>query len=170
MGRQIVLTKALSFAVLLSLSACGFEPLYGSSKTSTQTSSAYTLQITGNSNDAYTQYKFRQELEPLLNRTLINLPQKLRIAIAITEEYGDIGYGADAASIRSQGHMTAVIKLYNGQSLDPVHSNSVDVVSSYTIDHSEEFSNLNAKDSTRERLITSLAQDTAHEIRRAVIR
>lgn len=157
--------KAAFCWVLLFLSGCGFQPLYQRSSSPVLDSSPFILEVRGNNEEAYSTYKFKQELKPLIAK--ISDPSVYKITIFLSESFGDIGYGADASVLRSQGQLAATVQIYN-RSYQMIYQNKLDVVSSYTADKSEEFSNLNAKMASRERLILSLVQDVARDIHRAV--
>lgn len=148
--------------IILILSGCGFRPLY---KQPSNTATAFLLEVKGNNEHAYGTYKFKQELKPLIasiNHSVIH-----KISIMLSENFGDIGYAADASVLRSQGKVVAIVQIYDAnQRL--IYQNTLDSVSSYTTDISEEFSNLNAKMATRERLMINLAQAVARDIQMAV--
>ena len=57
----------------------------------------------------------------------------------------------------------ALLQIYDKQ-FKLIYENRLDSSSSYTLDVSEEFSNLNARIAIRGRLIAILAQDVAQEI------
>ncbi len=155
-----------AIAAALSLSACGFQPLY-QQKSSQGLDNTYpfTLEVRGNNEEAYGTYKFKQELKPFLSQ--LSCSHLRKISIKLEENFGDIGYGSDASVLRSQLRMSATIHLYDAK-YQLLYQNKLDVVSSYTDDNSEEFSNLNARMATRERLITALVQDVARDIQLAV--
>jgi len=151
--------KLISFLlILLSLAGCGFRPLY---KQSSSTSTPFVLEVKGNNEEAYGTYKFKQELTPLIAH--INHPAIHKVSISLSENFGDIGYAADASALRSQGRVVALIEVYDANR-QLIYQNKVDSISSYTTDILEEFSNLNAKMATRERLMVSLAQSVARDI------
>jgi hypothetical protein len=155
-----------TIATIVFLSGCGFQPLY-QQKASQPSDNSYTftLEVKGNNEEAYGTYKFKQELKPFLSQ--ISSSNIRKISINLEENFGDIGYGSDASILRSQGRMSARIQLYDAN-YQIIYQNKHDVVSSYTNDNSEEFSNLNAQLATRERLITSLAQDVGRDIQFAI--
>lgn len=155
--------------VALGISGCGFEPLHQHHTPDNSSSQhlPFTLQIMGSNEDAYSTYKLKQELMPLLQKVAFPSDKKLRIKVNLSETYGDIGFGADASVLRSQGRMAASLAIYD-QSIEPIYTANLDAVSSYTINESEEFSNLNAKNAVKERLIINLANDLAREIALAV--
>lgn len=156
------LSRFLLAICLVGITGCGFEPLHKKSDTS-YASLPFFLKITGNNDDAYTTYRFKQELLTLLTKLKLPSTEKVEIRIQVGEGYGDIGYGADASVLRSQGRLAANIQMY-GANEKPFYENTLDMVSSYTINESEEFSNLNAKNAARDRLIITLAKDVAREI------
>lgn len=156
------LSRFLLAVCLIGITGCGFEPLH-QQKDASSASLPFFLKVTGNNDDAYTTYRFKQELLPLLSKLTLPTAQKIEIKIQVSENYGDIGYGADASVLRSQGRLAAGIQMYDSDE-KPFYENVLDMVSSYTINESEEFSNLNAKNAARDRLIIMLAQDVAREI------
>lgn len=156
------LSRILLAVCLIGITGCGFEPLH-QQKGPSSTSLPFLLKITGNNDDAYTTYRFKQELLTHLSKLTLTTPQKIEIRIQVGEGYGDIGYGADASVLRSQARLAAAIQMYDAEE-KPFYENTLDLVSSYTINESEEFSNLNAKNAARDRLIINLAQDVAREI------
>jgi|GEM_PF-1549087 len=158
----MLLSRFFLSICVLALTGCGFQPLHQDRSGPTKPI-PFSLKITGTNEDAYTTYRFKQELQPLLSGLTLPKGQKIEIKIQLGESYGDIGYGADASVMRSQGRITATVEMFSS-SKDPFYVNTLDVVSSYTINESEEFSNMNAKGAARERLIVVLAQDVAREI------
>jgi hypothetical protein len=156
------LSKFLLAICLVGITGCGFEPLHQQKDTS-NASLPFFLKVTGNNDDAYTTYRFKQELLTLLSKLKLPPTQKIEVRIQVGENYGDIGYGADASVLRSQGRLAVSIQMYNSDE-KPFYENTLDMVSSYTINESEEFSNLNAKNAARDRLIIILAADVAREI------
>ncbi|RZI45936.1 hypothetical protein [Candidatus Finniella inopinata] len=155
--------SALFLILLFTLTGCGFRPLY--KQPSSNTSTPFLLEVRGNNDEAYGTYKFKQELQPLISH--INNPAIYKIVITLNESFGDIGYASDASPLRSQGRIVAMVEIYDANR-QLIYQNRLDSVSSYTTDISEEFSNLNAKMATRERLMISLAQDVARSIQVAV--
>lgn len=155
--------KFFIFLSLITLAGCtGFDPLY-KPKTEQQRSLPFALQVSGDNENAYSTYKFKQELTSALSSLSSPPGEKLKIKVLLSEAFGDIGYGSKASILRSQGRMIATVEIYrNG--ITPIYKNSVDTVSSYTINNSEEFSNLNAKNATRERIMINLANEVAREI------
>lgn len=148
---------------VLCLPGCGFTPLYQQKISSSP--DLITLEVRGNNEEAYGTYKFKQELKPFLAQ--ISSSNVYKIAVHLEENFGDIGYGSDASVLRSQGRMIATVALYD-KNYQLLYQNRLDAVSSYTNDNSEEFSNLNARVATRERLISSLVQDVARDIQLAI--
>ena len=150
----------------LFLTGCGFQPLYQQpSAESASTTLPFILEVRGNNDEAYGTYKFKQELKILLAD--VSSSNLRKITVSLNENFGDIGYGADASVLRSQGQMTATVCLYNVNH-QVIYKNRLEVVSSYSTDNAEEFSNLSAKTATRERLIVCLAQDVARDIYRVL--
>jgi hypothetical protein len=156
------LSRFLLAVCLIGITGCGFEPLHQQREVS-HASLPFYLKVTGNNDDAYTTYRFKQELLTLLSKLRLPQTQKIEIRIQVGENYGDIGYGVDASVLRSQGRLAAAVQMYDSNE-KPFYENTLDIVSSYTINESEEFSNLNAKNAARDRLIIALAGDVAREI------
>jgi hypothetical protein len=156
------LSKTLLLFCLIAIAGCGFEPLH-QQRNLPNTSLPFSLKVTSSNDDSYTNYRFKQELLTLLSKQSVSSSQKIDIKIHVSEHYGDIGYGANASVLRSQGRLAAFIQIYDSDA-NPFYENTLDIVSSYTINESEEFSNLNAKNSARDRLILNLARDVAREI------
>jgi hypothetical protein len=144
------------FPLLLVLAGCGFTPIY-EKVADKETISLLSLKVTGANQDAYAVYRLRSELEPQLASLSSLYEQSYRVQVILQEEFGDIGYASDGTAIRAQGRMVASVSVFD-TTLTPIYENRLDSVSSYTINHGDEFSNLNAKDAVRERLITDLAQ------------
>ncbi|MBY0281083.1 MAG: hypothetical protein K2W94_02890 [Alphaproteobacteria bacterium] len=157
------MSRFLLAVCLIGITGCGFKPLHQQKGPVNSASLPFYLKVMGNNDDAYTTYRFKQELLTLLSKLRLPQTQKFEIRINLSEGYGDIGYGADATVLRSQGRVAAAIQMYDSDD-KPFYENTLDIVSSYTINESEEFSNLNAKNATRDRLIIALAQDVAREI------
>ncbi len=147
---------------MFGLACCGFDPVY-QPKSSQQLAIPFSLQVTGDNDTAYSTYKFKQEMNSLLSTLTPPPGEKLKIKIHLTESFGDIGYGSDASILRSQGRMIAILEIYSSHAT-PLYKNTIDMVSSYTINNSEEFTNLNAKNAARERIIISLASEVSREI------
>ncbi len=153
--------KYLVLACLLMV-GCGFEPVY-QPRTMAKTPQVFKLAISGNNDNAYTSYKLRRELEMWLPTISQKVPHSLKVEIKLEEAYGDIAFSASAKVLRSQGHLTAHVLVFDNRST-PIHKATLDVVSSYTVDSSEEFPTMAAESGARERLIRNLAQDITHEL------
>ncbi len=147
---------------LLGLSGCGFEPVYRV-KSDQQKSLPFSLQVTGNNETAYSTYKFKQEITSLLSTLSPPPGEKLKIKIHLNESFGDIGYGSDASILRSQGRIVATLEIYSNAAT-PLYKNTIDTVSSYTVNNAEEFTNLNSKNAARERILINLASEVSREI------
>lgn len=148
--------------MLFSLTGCGFDPIYRAKSDQPQ-SLPFSLQVTGNNDTAYSTYKFKQEMNSLLSTLAPPPGGKLKVKIHLTEAFGDIGYGTDASILRSQGRMVATLTIHSNNGI-LLHENTLDTVSSYTINNAEEFTNLNARNAARERIIISLANEVSREI------
>ncbi len=148
--------------MLCGLTGCGFEPVY-QAKSDQPHSLPFSLQVTGDNETAYSTYKFKQEMNTLLSTFTPPSEEKLKIKVHLTEAFGDIGYGSDASILRSQGRMVATLGIYSSKAT-LLHENTLDTVSSYTVNNAEEFTNLSAKNAARERLIISLASEVSREI------
>ncbi len=141
---------------------CGFEPIYQIRKAA-ETPQVFKLAISGSNDNAYTSYKLRRELEMWLPTIVQKVPHSLKLEIKLEESYGDIAFSAAAKVLRSQGHLTAHIEVFDNRAT-PIHKATLDVVSSYTVDSPEEFPTMAAESGARERLIRNLAQDITHEL------
>ncbi|MDP3371470.1 MAG: hypothetical protein Q8S21_01040 [Candidatus Paracaedibacteraceae bacterium] len=156
------LNKVTFLALSLSLSGCGFEPIY-QQKNNVLIPQAFKLNITGSNDQAYTTYKLRRELETLLPTIAQKVSRQLTIKISLEETYGNIAYNANAKAQRSQGQLNAAIQVLDGN-LTIIHESKLENATSYTVDYIEEFSNISAEAGARERLIKNLAQDIVHEL------
>jgi hypothetical protein len=150
------------FLSTLALSGCGFEPIYDI-KGGKENPQSFKLNITGSNEQAYTTYKLRREIETLLPTIQQKTPHTLAVKIVVSETYGNIAYNANAKAQRSQGQLNAKISVLD-QGLTPIHEATLNSITSYTVDFTEEFSNISAEAGARERLIKNLAQDIVHEL------
>ena len=74
------LSKFLLAICLVGITGCGFEPLHQQKDTS-NASLPFFLKVTGNNDDAYTTYRFKQELLTLLSKLKLPPTQKIEIRI-----------------------------------------------------------------------------------------
>jgi hypothetical protein len=144
------------------LAACGFQPIYEKTERG-PILGPLTLKVTGANQDGYTVYKLRSEIEPQLASLAALCSKPYSIQVRVQEEFGDIGYANDGTAIRAQGRMVAYVSVL-GKTLTPVYEDQLDSVSSYTMNHGDEFSNLNAKDAVRERLIIDLSREIVQSV------
>jgi hypothetical protein len=152
--------------ILFFLGACGFEPLYKSHEA--QNPQSFKLQVTGNNDHAQITFRFKKALEYQLRQITKKIDSPLIIKVNLGLEFGDIGFNQNASILRTQGRGAAQISIQENSVSKPFYENEIDLVSSYTVNESEEFSNLSAQNASRERIIQNLAVQVGREVIRAL--
>jgi hypothetical protein len=152
--------------ILICLAGCNFKPLY--ERTNEYRMLPTKVSVTGGEDDAFYSYKFKKELALHLEHFASKIQERpVKIIVKLSIAFGNIGYGSDVTILRTSGRATADLKIYDAQG-KIAYENKLDAVSSYTLDISEDFSNLNAQEGDKNRVITSLAQDVATDIKRGL--
>lgn len=138
------------------LTSCGFQPML--SYDQNDTPQKFVIKMDGI--DGYFRYKFKQEL---LNRLRImphQINEPIEIKINLQNSATGTGYGRDATVLRGQEKLSVDYEITSPS----FEKGKLFSSSSYTYNSQEEFSTLNAKNAAQERIITSLAEETAREI------
>lgn len=152
--------------ILIFLAGCNFKPLY--ERTNEYRILPSKVSIKGGEDDAFYSYKFKKELALHLEHFANKIQeQPIKILVNLSIGFGNIGYGSDVTILRTSGRAAAAIYIYDDKGTI-AYENKLDAVSSYTLDISEDFSNLNAQEGDKNRIITSLAQDVATDIKRGL--
>jgi hypothetical protein len=142
---------------------CGFEPMY--QRAPAYRPQPFALSVTGSHNkDAYYTYKLKKELTVQLDFIPLKVAERVVAKVDLDLTFGDIGFGADTSVLRSQGQGMAKIALSRPGTLTPFYMNTLDLVSSYTPNMEEEFTNISARSAVRDRLVQNLARDIGRDI------
>ena len=181
------MVKWIATSFLLGLSSCGFKPVLGPAPMADPEADTFLNRLDGkkppNTPDeccgksvvtaanqvhvkgigyisAIILHTFRQDLRVALKHLFI--PNNYQFNVCLTFISGEIGFGLDASSVRSQQQLVArVYQLVNGK---PVIFDAtgkdyfvIDSVSSYTQTSNDALSNISAQESANKRLISDLA-------------
>lgn len=148
------------------LTACNFKPLY--ERNGHYSVLPAKVVVTGAEDEAFYSYKFKKELALHLEHIASKINEKpIKIRVNLSVSFGNIGYGANVTVLRTSGRGIATINIQNDTGA-LVYENKIDAVSSYTLDINEDFSNLSAQEADKNRIIISLAQDVATDIKRGL--
>jgi len=160
-----LLPKLISIAVLgLSLSACGFHPMY-SSNYGPEVGQPFDLHIKGS---GYSTYKFRRELEKQLALAPYMQSTPYRLDIVVAESLSGTTFAQDATITRAKANLSATYTLKTGNRI--IATDQLAVTSSYPITATDEFFTKSAQKSASTRTAISLAEEVAREIVRRLHR
>jgi hypothetical protein len=152
--------------LLICLVGCNFKPLY--ERTNDYHVLPTKVSIIGAEDEVFYSYKFKKELALHLEHFANKIQEKpIKIRVVLSISFGNIGYGSDVTVLRTSGRAIANLSIYN-ENGSVAYENKLDAVSSYTLDINEDFSNLCAQEADKNRIITSLAQDVATDIKRGL--
>lgn len=146
------------------LSGCGFQPLlapepYGS-KSITQSREGFTVKVNIKGIQGYPNHAFYQYLQKRLSMMKFKEPRTLDITLS--QSVMDVSFGVDATATRSQNVMIADYTLSEKGKV--LKQGKVDSVTSFHLDANDEFSTLNSRLGSDEKVIQSLGEEVVREI------
>ena len=146
-------------AVALSLGACGFRPLYGTSSGAEESAvlqrlAAVDVAIIPDRSGQL----LRNELHDLLNPGHLKVPETYRLEALVDEDEQDVALESSGFATRTAVRLTARFQLIDSTSGAQLLSSKTRVVSTFNI-ISNKYSTVVAGESARERGIRQIAQE-----------
>lgn len=104
---------------------------------------------------AFDQY-LKKRLSPF------HFPEKRTLEVTLSQTYQDVSFGQDATTIRSQNILIADYVLRKEATV--LKKGRVDSVTSFHLDANDEFSTLNSRAGSDEKVIQALGEEVLREI------
>jgi LPS-assembly lipoprotein len=151
--------------LLLALTACGFQPLYGNRSLDAIRAEEGLARVSVGVIADRTGQMLRNELDVRLDPNNQNLRPLYNLSVTLTESIASLAVRRDASATRANLKLTAQYSLKLSSSSETIYSGTVRSLNSYDILGAEnEFSNLTARDEARRRAARDLADQIALRI------
>lgn len=155
--------KCLLLPLCFLFTGCGFHPLlapvpYGSAPLTK--GQGHTPKVNVRGLEGYPNHAFYQYMEKRLSAMRFNEP--LTLDITLSQNIMDVSFGVDATATRSQNVMIANYVITQKSRL--LKEGRVDSVTSFNLDANDEFSTLNSRLGSDEKVIQALAEEVIREV------
>ena len=165
-GAKGVLLRAngifvVSLLSMLTLTACGFKPMYGANATGqtiTRALADIAIDPVGGPIDARLSQQVRNALLDRISPLGRPADARYRLTVAVTEDREDVGLRQDASVTRANVSLNAQFQLVDTETDAPVLTSNAWVATSYDVTQ-QDFSTVTAQQAAERRLTLDLAED-----------